>query len=166
MKDIMNHNPVVADALVTDEIRADVAARYLPPSADQSAAATDWVCRFAARWKKPDAEALSDLMHPDTRNLIPPMTAPANREGVVEHFRQVLRQFPDLQIEIIRWAPTGDAVMIEWLASVTVEREQLSWRGVDRICLRGDRTYEGQVYWDTRQVAEQVVKARTAGERG
>ena len=52
--------------------------------------------------------------------------------------------------------------MIEWLASVTVGREQISWKGVDRICLRGDRTYEGQVYWDTRQVAERIAEARTA----
>ena len=158
----MNHIPTVVDHLVTDEIRAEVASKYLSPSPDQLAAVTDWVCRFAARWQKPDADTLSDLMHADTRNLIPPMTTPANREGVIEHFRQVIRQFPDLRIEIIRWAPTGDAVMIEWLASVTVGREQLSWRGVDRICLRGDRTYEGQVYWDTRQVAERIAEARTA----
>ena len=158
----MNPNSTVADVFVSDEIRADVAAKYSPPSTDQSAAATDWVCRFAACWQKPDADALAGLMHPDTRNLIPPMTTPANRQGVVEHFRQVLQQFPDLRIEIIRWAPTGDAVMIEWLATISVGREPLSWRGVDRICLRGGQTYEGQVYWDTRQVAEQVAQALSA----
>jgi predicted SnoaL-like aldol condensation-catalyzing enzyme len=146
---------------VTDEIRTHVASKYLPPSADQLAAASDWVCRFAVRWQKPDADTLSDLMHPDTQNLIPPMTAPANREGVVEHFRQVLHQFPDLRIEIIRWAVTGDTVMIEWSATVAVGRRQLSWSGVDRISLRGERMYEGQVYWDTRRVAEQVAEART-----
>jgi hypothetical protein len=157
----MNHHPL-ANVLVTDEIRADVAAKFLLPSADQLAAAADWVCRFAARWKRPDAEALADLMHPDTQNLIPPMTTPANRDGVVEQFRQFLLRFPDLRIEIIRWAPTGDTILIEWLATVAVGHEQLSWKGVDRVCLRGSRMYEGQVYWDTRRVAEQIAQARTA----
>ncbi|MBV9875122.1 MAG: nuclear transport factor 2 family protein [Verrucomicrobia bacterium] len=150
------------NSIVTDEIRTQVASKCPPPSPDQLAAASDWVCRFAVRWQKPDADSLSDLMHPDTQNLIPPMTAPANREGVVEHFRQVLRQFPDLRIEITRWAISGDTVMIEWSATVTVGRRQISWSGVDRISLRGERMYAGQVYWDTRRVAEQVAEARSA----
>jgi predicted SnoaL-like aldol condensation-catalyzing enzyme len=157
VKDDMN-----ANLTVTDQIRANVTSKYLPPSGDQLAAAEDWVCRFAVRWQQPDADTLADLMHPDTQNLIPPMIAPENREGVVEHFRQVLRQFPDLRIGIIRWAVTGDTVMIEWLATITVSSRQLTWSGVDRICLRGERMYEGQVYWDTRRVAEQVAEARTA----
>jgi predicted SnoaL-like aldol condensation-catalyzing enzyme len=106
-------------------------------------------------------------MHADTRNLIPPMTVPADREGVVEHFRQVLNQLPDLKVEVLQWAPTGDAVLVEWRASAKVAGEALEWQGVDRFNIRGDRMYQGQVYWDTRRVAEQVADAvRRASERG
>ena len=101
-------------------------------------------------------------MHADTRNLIPPMREPADREGVVEHFRGVLRQLPDLRIEVERWAPTGDAVMVEWKASATVAGKPLAWTGVDRFNVRGDRMFEAMVHWDTRGLAERIAAALAA----
>ncbi|MGR4862812.1 nuclear transport factor 2 family protein [Caulobacter sp. LARHSG274] len=137
-------------------------AAYQAPTPAQIAAAQDWVARFEVRWAKPDADALRDLMHPDTRNLIPPMAAPGDRETVVEHFRNVLAMLPDFRLRVVRWAPSGDTVMIEWEGAATVAGKPLTWRGVDRISLRGDRMYEGQVYWDTRSLAEQMQAAMTA----
>jgi ketosteroid isomerase-like protein len=143
---------------------------YVVPTDQQLAAAHDIVERFAARWDRPNADALRDLMHADTRNLIPPMTEPGDREAVVEHFREVLARLPDLRIEVVRWAPTGDAVMVEWKASATVAGQALSWTGVDRFNLRGDRMYEASVYWDTRGLAERmaaaVQKAQAASAMG
>ena len=140
--------------------RPDVsAAAYTAPTQQQLAAAQDLVRRFAARWARPNAESLYDLMHPDTQNLIPPMKEPADREGVVAHFREVLQRLPDLQIEVIRWAPTGDAVLLEWKATASVAGQPLSWTGVDRFNIRGDRMYEARVYWDTRGVAEKIAEA-------
>ncbi len=60
----------------------------------------------------------------------------------------------------------GDAVMIEWQASATVAGQPLKWLGVDRFNLRGDRVYKGQVYWDTRRVAEQVAEAVKRAQQG
>jgi ketosteroid isomerase-like protein len=102
-------------------------------------------------------------MHEDTRNLIPPMSEPGDRETVVEHFRGVLQMLPDLALEVIRWAPTGDAVLIEWKAMATLAGRPLSWTGVDRFNVRGERMYEASVYWDTRGLAERmaVVVAQT-----
>lgn len=142
---------------MTNSVNA--ATPYLPPTAEQWQDAQEIVERFARRWQQPVADELRDLMHPDTQNLIPPMTVPADREGVVEHFRQVLQQLPDLRIEVIRWAPTGDAVLVEWRAQASVAGEPLEWQGVDRFNVRGGRMYQAQVYWDTRGVAEQVTEA-------
>lgn len=141
-------------------------AQYAPPTEQQLRDACNIVERFAQRWQRPIADELRDLMHPDTRNLIPPMTVPADREGVVEHFRQILQRLPDLRIEVIRWAPTGDAVLIEWRARASVGGEPLEWQGVDRFNVSGDRMYQAQVYWDTRGVAEKIADAmRRAQER-
>jgi ketosteroid isomerase-like protein len=149
---------------MTGSTNTDV--KYVPPSDAQWQSARAVVNRFAEHWRHPVADDLRDLMHPDTRNLIPPMTVPADREGVVEHFRQVLNQLPDLKVEVLQWAPTGDAVLIEWRASASVGGEALSWQGVDRFNVRGERMYQGQVYWDTRRVAEQMADAaRRATER-
>ena len=143
---------------MTETVGHEAADRFAAPTPTQLAAARDIVARFATRWDRPRAEDLEELMHPDTRNLVPPMKVPADRAGVIEHFRQVLRQLPDLRIAVERWAPTGDAVMVEWLATATVAGQALSWTGVDRFCVRGDRIYEGKVYWDTRGLAERVAE--------
>jgi ketosteroid isomerase-like protein len=140
-------------------VNAEMHTQYLPPTEQQLRDACAIVERFAQRWQRPVADELRDLMHADTRNLIPPMTAPADREGVVEHFRQVLQRLPDLRIDVIRWAPTGDAVLVEWRAHTTVGGEALEWQGVDRFNVRDGRIYQGQVYWDTRAVAEKVADA-------
>ena len=133
--------------------------RYQAPTPEQLIQAEEWVARFAANWAKPEPDGLRDLMHVDTRNLIPPMTQPGDREGVVAHFKGVLQIIPDFHIKIIRWAAVADTVMIEWQGSATVAGKSLDWQGVDRISLRDGKTYEGQVYWDTRGVAEKVAQA-------
>jgi len=152
---------------VSDAVNVEMRTRYLPPTEQQLRDACAIVERFAQRWQRPIADELRDLMHADTRNLIPPMTVPADRQGVVEHFRQVLQRLPDLRVEVVRWAPTGDAVLIEWRARASVGGEALEWQGVDRFNVRGDRMYQAQVYWDTRAVAERMAEAmRRAQERG
>lgn len=152
----MSHTGVEAQALQA----------YSPPTEEQLRSARAFVARFAERWAEPDADSLRDLMHPDTRNLIPPMTDPADREAVVEHFRGVLSRLPDLKIRVIRWAPTGDAVLIEWEAAATVAGQTFSWTGVDRFNIRGDRMYEAKVYWDTRGLAERMAVAARQGQAG
>jgi len=140
---------------VSNEARA----AFEPPTDTQRDAAANWVAGFAERWESLDPNRLRDLMHADTRNLIPPMTAPADREGVIEHFSKTKAQIPDLRLQVERWAASGDAVFIEWRAHATIAGRALTWRGVDRVRLRDGRTYEGEAYWDTRRVAELVAEA-------
>lgn len=137
---------------------------YVAPTPEQLEAAQVFVNRWADRWNRPVAEGLRDLMHPDTRNLIPPMTQPADREGVVNHFAEVLRRLPDLRLDVLRWAPTGDTVMIEWRANATVAGRRLHWTGVDVMRVRGDRTYAAEVYWDTRKLDQQLSAAVEAAQ--
>ena len=132
---------------------------YTAPTAEQLADATALVDKFAAVWARPTLEGLESLMHADTRNQIPPMTEPTDRNGVLAHFGQVLQQLPDMRVEVQRWAPTGDAVIIEWRAHATVAGRPLSWTGIDRFGVRGERMYEARVYWDTRQVAAEIAAA-------
>jgi predicted SnoaL-like aldol condensation-catalyzing enzyme len=146
---------------MNEQIRHQAAAAYVPPTPEQLAAGADMVARWADNWNEPnpDSDYFRNLMHSDTRNQIPPMTAPADREGVVAHFSEVLRRLPDLRIKVVRWAPTADCVLIEWLAAATVAGEKLEWTGVDRIRIRGDRAYEARVYWDTRQLDQRMMSA-------
>lgn len=137
---------------------------YVAPTDIQLEDAHALVNRFAAVWADPDLESLESLMHEDTRNLIPPMTEPANRDGVLAQFGATLRQPPDLRVEVVRWAPTGDVVMVEWQASATVAGQVVTWTGVDRFNIRGERMYEARVYWDTRQVAAKFAAIAEAAQ--
>ena len=128
---------------------------YDAPTPQQLEATQAFVNRWADRWNKPTPDGLRDLMHPDTRNLVPPMTQPADREGVVAHFSEVLKRLPDLRLDVLRWAVTGDTVMVEWRANATVAGKLLTWTGVDVMRVRGDAAYEAQVYWDTRKMGQQ-----------
>ena len=130
---------------------------YDAPTKKQLADAEAIIQRFAEIWSRPVADDLRVLMHEETRNLIPPMKEPGDREAVVEHFRGILTMLPDLKIKVIRWAPAGDAVMVEWRADATVQGKPISWTGVDRFNVRDGRMYEASVYWDTRGLAERFA---------
>lgn len=149
---------------MNEQIRKEAVAAYVPPTAEQLAAGADLVARWADNWSEPDPDSdyFRNMMHPDTQNQIPPMAVPADREGVVAHFSQVLSRLPDLRIKVVRWAPTADCVIIEWLAAATVAGEKLEWTGTDRISIRGDRAYEARVYWDTRQLDQRMMSAMEA----
>jgi predicted SnoaL-like aldol condensation-catalyzing enzyme len=133
--------------------------KYQPPTQAQLEAAELWVATFSDHWSSLNPDSLREMMQPDTRNLIPPMSSPANQDGVVAHFREVLKLLPDLSLKVLRWAPVGDTVIIEWVASATYASKPLEWRGIDRVSLINGKTYEGQAYWDTRRVAEMVAEA-------
>jgi predicted SnoaL-like aldol condensation-catalyzing enzyme len=133
--------------------------KYQPPNQSQLEAAESWVALFSNGWRPLNPDALREGMQPDTQNLIPPMSSPANQDGVVAHFREVLKLLPDLSLKVIRWAPVADSILIEWEASATRASKSLEWRGVDRVSLVDGKTYESQAYWDTRKVAEMFTEA-------
>ena len=77
--------------------------------------------------------------------------------GYIVTNEHVVSRAADLKIEVIRWAPVGDAVMVEWRAHATVQGKAISWTGVDRFNVRDGRMYEASVYWDTRGLAERFA---------
>jgi len=93
---------------------------YDRPSELQIRDAETLVARFAALWRQPDPETFRALMHADTRNLVPPMTEPADREGAMRHFNEFVRQLPGMSVAVQRWALAGETVMIEWRATAKV----------------------------------------------
>jgi limonene-1,2-epoxide hydrolase len=124
------------------------------PSLEAHVDAAAFVAAFAERWSAKDPEAFRDLLHPDTRNLYPGMSAPQGPDGIVDWLRAAIQTFPDLQLEVTRWAPDGEAVLIEFDASATVGGSPLRWQGADRFSLDGQRCIEGRSYFDTQPLRE------------
>jgi len=81
--------------------------------------------------------------------------------GIVEWLRAGTETFPDLRLEVTRWATDGEAVLIEFEASATVGGRPLSWQGADRFSLEGDRCIEGRSYFDTAPLQEALEAVPT-----
>lgn len=139
--------------------RVEIGHTYEEPNAQQIREARTLVQGFADRWAKLVPDELYDLMHSDTQNLIPPMSEPGDSNAVVAHFAEVQRNLPDLALRVIRWAATGDSVLIEFEGSASVAGQLLKWTGVDRFSIRDGKMYEAPSYWDTRGLAERMAAA-------
>ena len=111
--------------------------------------AAKFVERFTEVWRSPKPEAFADLWTEDGRLLHPDMTEPIGRSEIVDYVRRFTSVAPDISLRPIRWAARDDYVLIEWTITATFNGEPISWYGVDRFTLRGDRATEGIAYFDS-----------------
>jgi hypothetical protein len=119
------------------------------PACDSSPDAAEFVRRFAAGWAGPSPEELLDLLDEHVRlvqPIIPPSTGRAAADATF--FRPLLRFIPDLRVKVERWSAAGDVLFIEWTASATLAGREISWPGVDRFVLSGQRAIERVSYFD------------------
>jgi limonene-1,2-epoxide hydrolase len=129
------------------------------PSPDAYASAAAFVSRFAERWSAPEPERFRDLLDPETRNLYPGMAEPQGPDGIVEWLTNAIQTFPDLRLEVTRWATDREAVLIEFDASATIGDRLMGWQGVDRFLLKGGRCIEGRSYYDTGPIRKALAAA-------
>jgi uncharacterized protein (TIGR02246 family) len=108
-----------------------------------------FVERFTRIWGAPQPEEFADLWAEDGTLLHPGMRQPIDRHQIVEYVRRLKTLTPDIRLIPRRWASVDQHVFIEWTITASVAGEQVSWDGVDRFTLRGDRAVEGIAYFDT-----------------
>jgi hypothetical protein len=48
----------------------------------------------------------------------------------------VLERVPNFRLEVIRWAPVADLLVVEREGSATIADKTITWRGVDPVSLR------------------------------
>lgn len=132
---------------------------YQQPTDQQMTDAAVIVRRFSELWDRPVVECFRAPTHEDARNRIPLMTELTHGVNVKEQFPEILKRVPGMRLDVVRWAPVGDIVMIEWAARATVGGRLLRWSGIDKIAVRDGRIYEAEVYGDTRGIAERAAEA-------
>jgi SnoaL-like protein len=110
-----------------------------------------FVERFSRVWANPEPEAFADLWAPGGRLLHPTMGRSIPRDEIPDYVRRLKSAAPDITLRPKRWAASGDDVFIEWTISMTPPDgdRPISWDGVDRFTLEGDRAREGVAYFDT-----------------
>jgi hypothetical protein len=110
---------------------------------------SSFVRKFSEVWAAPEPDAFAALWHPDGVLLHPTMENAMPQSEIPEYVRQVKAVLPDISLAVRHWAASGDVVLIEFTVTATFRGEALSWEGVDRFTLRGDRAIEGIAYFDT-----------------
>jgi hypothetical protein len=73
------------------------------------------------------------------------------KDEIPDYVSRLKSFVPDITLKPKRWASQGDDLFIEWTISMTPPggSERVSWDGVDRFTLDGDRASEGIAYFDT-----------------
>ena len=123
--------------------------------------AASFVARFEDAWRERDVDKFAALIHDDVDAFFPGMPEATGKEGALDWLRNAVTAFPDVELEIQRWARTGDSVFIEWVSTATVQGtgERITWGGADRFTLSGDRAVQERVYFDTAPVAAAFGRA-------
>ncbi len=111
--------------------------------------AQKFVERFTRVWSAPQPEEFAALWAEDGTLLHPGMSQPIGKQEIVDYVRRIKAVAPDIRLTPRRWASVDEHVFIEWTITASLAGEQLSWDGVDRFTLRGDRAVEGIAWFDT-----------------
>jgi hypothetical protein len=107
--------------------------------------------KFTRVWASPEPATFADmwadggvLRHPTMGTSIP-------KDQIPDYVRRLQSVLPDITLKPKRWASSGSDLFIEWTITMTPpgEPEPVSWDGVDRFTLDGDRATEGIAYFDT-----------------
>ena len=119
-----------------------------------SSEAEEFVAFFAAGWRHGARAPERFFTHFGARTahdalFTQPLAAPARGpEGLRTIFEPLFAAVPDFEVEVLRWGPTGDGVLIEIHLRGTLGGRPLEWDAVDRIVLRDGLIAARHSYFD------------------
>jgi hypothetical protein len=110
-----------------------------------------FVDKFTRVWASPEPDSFAGLWAEGGVLLHPTMGTSIPKEEIPDYVRRLKSFVPDIKLEPKRWASSGNHLFIEWTITMTPpgEDKPISWDGVDRFTLKGDRAVEGIAYFDT-----------------
>lgn len=111
--------------------------------------------------KLPDVTAESITLHdPET-----PADGIRGRDALEEYLRELRTAFPDFSVALDDVLAAEDVVMGKWTVTGTHEGEfegippterEMELEGMDRILIEDGKVREHRIYYDTRELAEQL----------
>jgi hypothetical protein len=107
--------------------------------------------KFTRVWASPEPDTFADLWADGGVLLHPTMGTSLPKDEIPGYVRRLKSLVPDITLRPNRWGTSGNDLFIEWTITMTPpgEDEQVSWDGVDRFTMDGDRATEGVAYFDT-----------------
>jgi hypothetical protein len=110
-------------------------------------------------WPSFDADRLEVAIDPEATIHHSGMEMPIRGEEEPDYVRAIKALMPDIGLEVANWAANGDVVFIEYEMSGTLAGISLSWTGIGRFKLRGEKAI-GR--WDNLELLARIDPAVSA----
>lgn len=107
-------------------------------------------------WPSLDEERLLEVVYPDATIHHSGMETPIRGEDEPDYVRGIKTLVPDISLEVVNWAATNDIVFIEYELTGTVASHPLTWTGIGRFKLQGDRATNAIGRWDNLDLLAQL----------
>lgn len=112
--------------------------------------------RYMEVWPSFDADRLDEAIDPEATIHHSGMTAPIRGVDEPDYVRGIKSLMPDIGLEVVSWAADGDVVFVEYRMSATLAGRSLSWTGIGRFKLRGERAIDAIGRWDNLELLAQI----------
>ena len=107
-------------------------------------------------WPKLDDERLLEVMHEEASIHHSGMEAAIRGVDEPDYLRGIKALIPDLSLEVVNSAVGEGVVFIEYALSGTVAGRAVSWTGIGRFTLKGDRAIDAIGRWDNLDLLAQI----------
>jgi hypothetical protein len=110
--------------------------------------AEDFVRRLVPAYRSSDPEQWADLYAQRFDGIQPLMPDLYGKADGLPRIRRMFRAFPDLKIEVRRWAVADEFLYVELTTSGTIGGRPLTFASIDRFRLRDGLVVERVSYYD------------------
>jgi len=115
-----------------------------------------FMSRYLRAWPGFDDQRLLDVVYPDATIHHSGMPSPIRGVDEPDYVRGIKALIPDITLEVATWAAREDVVFIEYELTGSVAGRRLSWSGIGRFKLRGERAIDAIGRWDNLDLLAQL----------
>jgi SnoaL-like protein len=112
--------------------------------------------RYMEVWPSFDADRLDVAIDPEATIHHSGMATPIRGDEEPDYVRAIKGLMPDISLEVINWAANNDVVFIEYEMSGTLAGRPLTWTGIGRFKLRGERAVDAIGRWDNLELLARI----------
>lgn len=112
--------------------------------------------RYMEVWPSFDADRLELAIDPEATIHHSGMERPIRGAEEPDYVRAIKALMPDISLEVANWAANDDVVFIEYEMSGTLAGRSLTWTGIGRFRLRGERAIDAIGRWDNLDLLAQI----------
>lgn len=107
-------------------------------------------------WPSFDADRLDLAIDPEATIHHSGMPTPIRGTDEPDYVRAIKALMPDIRLEVLNQAANGDVVFVEYEMSGTLAGRPLTWTGIGRFKLRGERAIDAIGRWDNLELLSRI----------